>query len=190
MARALVQANESSITPERFLIHYRLIRAAKRAHEETSSALQTAHRKAKSDGVDLDALRDVIRLSKLDPDAAMERLRKMRAYGKWTGLPIGTQLDMFAEVALADEPSEAAAAELREFDAEEAGFDAGKAGKHRVDDNPHPAGTPHYAAFDRGYLRGQRMIADKLGENARPASTRRTRRSSAAEPVREPALVQ
>ena len=169
----------TNVPPEIFLKHYRLIRDAKRAAEETSMALARTKKAAKSDGVDLDAFKLLERLTKVDSDEAEAQLRHLKDYCAWLKLPIGTQLGLFA-AAVADEPTDGAQAEQRAWEAEQAGIEAGKGGQHRVDDNPYPAGTEHYARFDKGYLRGQRMIADKLGENAKAADPRRGRKRDAA----------
>lgn len=165
----------TNVPPEIFLKHYRAIRDAKRAHDETSMALARSKKQAKSDGVDLDAFKWLERLSKLDTDEAEAQLRHLQQYCAWLKMPIGTQLSMFAQE-VADEPNDTAQAEQRAWAAEEAGYDAGKAGRHRVDDNPYPPGSEHAVRFDRGFMRGQKAIADKLGENAKQADARRGRK--------------
>jgi hypothetical protein len=179
-AAAAESANLTPLSSKSFSQHYRTIRDAAREHEETAMALARAKKAAKKDGVDLAALKMIERFAKLETDEAETLMRHTMQYAAWLEMPIGTQPSMFPD---ADAPDDEVTSENRAYAAEEAGFEAGKAGKHRVDDNPYAAGTELYARFDKGYLRGQKTIADRLGKNAKAADPRRGRKAAAVPPV-------
>ena len=90
MVASLAEAMSPNVPPEAFLKHYRAIRDATRSKEDAVMALARTKKAAKGDGIDLDALKDLERLAKLDDDEAEVRLRHMHQYAVWANLPIGT----------------------------------------------------------------------------------------------------
>jgi hypothetical protein len=169
---SLAEASSHNVPPETFLHHYREIRDCKRAHADTGMAVARAKKSAKGAGIDLDALKMLEKLADLDTDEAELQLRNLRIYARWIELPIGMQTNFFGE----PEPatvSAKAAAEQREWDARDKGAADGRAG-HERDNNPHLVGSPERAAYDRGWidgnkiwLKGQAKIAAEMG----PATT-------------------
>jgi hypothetical protein len=179
-AEGIGAAIAHNISPTIFLKHYRAIRDAETEHKATGSVVQTAKKAAKSDGVDLDALRMLQKLSKIDSDEAELRIKHMFAYAQWAELPIGTQMDMFGK---ATSVPEAESEKQREFNAAEEGRRASEGGQPR-DSNPHPEpGSLEFVAWDkawakqdRKFQKQQQKTANEMGQNAGVTGRGRGRR--------------
>src|SRR3954451_12085083 len=176
MAANLAEARSHNVQPAVFLDHYRLIRDAKDAHADTGMALVRAKKAAKAAGVDLDALKLLESLSKLDADEAAVQLRHVQRYARWAELPIGTQLNLLDGEETPEGPSQEDQQKQRDWAAGEAGLLAGKSGRIRLDNN-HPAGSSEYVAWDKAWLRGNKIwtktqgkLAEDLGKNAEAAA--------------------
>jgi hypothetical protein len=182
------KGSKSQPPPNVFLSHFRTISDLANEHKATGMALARAKKAAKGDGIDLDSLAMLERLAKLDADDATARLRKTLQYAVWLEMPIGKQATLFpsAKTAAIEMPTDDATAAQRAWAAEEAGHEAGLKGLLRVEDNPYPAGSDFYSRFDVGYMRGQAVIADKLGANAKRADARRGRTLTPTAPEPEP----
>jgi hypothetical protein len=166
-ATSLAETRSHNVPPAVFLKHYRDIRRLKDDRDDAAMALARAKKAAKNEGIDLDALKMLEKLSALDLDEAELQLKNLRMYAAWIELPLGSQLDMFgkAEPATVDAKT---AAEQREWQAGEEGAHAGKAG-HERDVNPWSAGTAEYVAWDRAWaagnktwLKSQQQIASEM----------------------------
>lgn len=156
---SLADAKTHNLPPAVFLQHCREIRDAKRLHDEAGMALARVKKAAKGVGVDLGALKIVEALSKLDDDEAEIRVRHAFEYATWLGNPIGTQASLFpAEI---QEPEQKAKGEQQEWEAGNAGYLGGKGGKLRSD-NPYPEGSPLHVQWDKGFLRGLKILAAEL----------------------------
>lgn len=177
----------ANLQGDAFLRHFHEVRDLKREHKEIGMRLARAKKAAKSDGVDLDALAALEKLVKLDDDEAALQMRNTMRYLRFLGKPLGTQLDWIDAVAATPQPNDKSANEHRVWQAEQDGYAAGRAGRGR-DDNPYDAGAETFVAFDKGYTRGQKVLADKLGENAKAAEPRRSRKQP-AEIVSDPVEV-
>jgi hypothetical protein len=129
-----------------------------RSHNETGMAVARAKKAAKGDGINLAALKVVENRAKLDSDERELIDRKVAEYALWLDQPIGSQTDMFGSATVSEE----ATAEQHEWTATGDGLEAGKAGKQR-DDNPYPAGSAVHVAWDKAWLRGQKIIAKQMG---------------------------
>ena len=170
-AASLAEASSHNVPPEVFLKHYREIKQAKDDHADTGMAVASAKKSAKNDGIDLDAFKWLEKLAKLDPDEAEMQIKHLQTYAGWLKLPIGTQLAMFAQPEPATVDAKAAA-EHAEWEARDQGSAEGKAG-HERGDNPNLLGSPEYAAYDRGWLegnklwlKGQKQIASEMAPKA------------------------
>lgn len=172
----LSSALSHNVRPEVFLNHWRTIRDLEAEHKRTGSAVQTAKKAAKGDGLDLDAMRLLSGLSKLDTDVAEMRIRKTFAYAAWLEMPIGSQTAMFPDAKPDPVPAEATE-KHREWVAGDAGRKAGEAG-HPRETNPYSAapGSFEFAAWEKSWKRGhagftknQKTIAQEMGENAKIA---------------------
>ena len=147
----------------------------KEAVDSANGEYRAELKKAKAAGVNTGILLDSLRQKKRDLDQVNADLRDKVYYHGILGMPV-EQAWLFGN----PEVPAGVAEQVTVQDAEAAGFTAGKSGGARGD-NLHPAGSAMFAAWDRGYQRGQATIAKRMGQNAktRPASTRKTR---AAEP--------
>lgn len=170
MVANLAEAASHPVSPETFLEHYRHIRDATRAKDDASMALARTKKAAKTDGMDMFALKLVEQLSKLDNDEAEIRLRNFTHYARFLNKPYGTQLSMF------DSDLPEATAKAREehaiWEAGQAGLRAGQEG-HRADFNPHPPGTEKHVTWHRNWKTGydsftasQAEIASEMSDNA------------------------
>jgi len=160
MVASLAEAQSPNVAPETFLAHYRSIRDATRVKDDAGMALARTKKAAKSDGVDLDALKMLERLAKLDEDEAELQLKHVFEYASWAKLPIGTQLDAFGQHKI-PAVKQKAANEHELWAAGDAGNKAGKKGEPR-DNNPHEPGTELHVVWAKGWLDGQRVIADEM----------------------------
>ena len=153
--QSLAESKSPKLNPAVFTKHYRKIRDLKVQQDDVSSELRLAKKAAKTDGVDLDALRLMEKLAKLDDDEAELQLRHMHQYATWLKMPLGTQFGLFGTTVapkgkeLPDEDGEA-----DDFDGaevEEAGAEACKHGVTRSS-NPHSVGSKPFAAWDKGWM--------------------------------------
>lgn len=170
-------AGGNIFTPATLALH-RAVVTTKREADEAQGRYRAARKKLRDAGADMGAYALMESLAKLGEEEANRRMNDAMRYGRFLGLPIGTQLQLLED----DLPRvpEKAKAEHTEWEATEAGILAGKAGYGRVDDNPFQAGSPLYVAWDEGWLKGQATIAATMGENAKQANTSRKRREPAA----------
>lgn len=183
-SEGIAAAIAHNISPATFLKHYRAIRDAETAHKSAGSIVQTAKKAAKSDGVDLDALRMLQKLAKLDSDEAELRIKHMMAYAQWAEMPLGTQTDLFGKATSVPEDE---AEKQREFNASEEGRRASDGGQPR-DSNPHTdAGSPEFVSWDKAWLKANRKFmkqqqatAEEMGANAGVTTSRRRRNGSSA----------
>jgi hypothetical protein len=163
--------------------HYRTVIDAREALDTANGIYRAALKSAKSDGINQTEMLAAIKCKKMQPEDVENALRARLRYMEWLGMPIGTQLGLFPSP-----PDPEAEEELSEIDADEAGYTAGRTGGSTDDTNAVP-GTPAYAAFVKGYRRGQAAIAAEMGPAAKVASTRR-KRVPKDQNGAQPALVQ
>jgi hypothetical protein len=185
---SLAEASSHNVPPATFLKHYRTIRDLKDQHAELGTAVARAKKAAKSDGVDLDALKIIEKLSSLDVDEAELQLKHVRIYAQWLESPLVTQIAMFAEPE-PEQVDDTAAQEQREWVAGGRGFDAGEAG-HERDTNPFEAGAAEFVAWDKSwarghkvFLNGQKKIAGEMGPKKKAAAKEKA--NGHAEPARK-----
>jgi len=148
------------------------------AHRTANSAYRTALKAAKKEGIDTDALTAALGWQKSDPEDVTKKFTNINTYLMWLGVPVGTQLGLFAEgltVASAAEAEHFAKAEgdKRPISTEASirgakakGFDAGTDGKN-LDTNPHDEGSPEAHAWASGWREGQAKIARNLGRKSK-----------------------
>ena len=156
--------NPAELDKGTFLEHARNATISLRELEEAQSRHQQVLKKAKAAGCNPKVLMKVIR-ARRDPEAAGLELQAELRYRQWIGLPLGTQSSMFDDANAGDEHlTDRDRLDQAIFDADEAGYKAGRSGQGR-DDNPHPAGTETHVQWDKSYLKGQAAIAAEMGEN-------------------------
>jgi hypothetical protein len=157
---SLAEAHSHNVPPELFLSHYRTMRDAKRAKDEAGAAFLRASKAATAVGINLKATKLLDKLTEMDADEVDVLLRQVASYSKWTGKPIGTQANMFGDPDVPEVKASAAVAQT-EWAASEAGYLAGKGGGLR-EENPFPEGGPLHVQWDKGFLKGLKLLAANL----------------------------
>lgn len=151
---------------------------AQRAIDEASGKKRAILKRAKAAGVDCDALLAALRAKKRDPDEVRIALRNALRYSGI--LAPGAKLTQDDLFGLDERPlNNKVRGEMGAWDADQAGYEAGKAGG-QLDDSPYPAGSEAQAHYHTGWSRGQAVIAERMGEHARKADTGRTKRRGKA----------
>jgi ribosome modulation factor len=177
--------------------------AYRKAHASYRSALKLAKR----DGIDLDALTDVLKIQKEDPADVDRRFRNTNNYLIWLGIPIGTQLGMdfkTGETVATVVDREAVNGRAANESFEEQAIDSSPAMIARAYNEGHVAGSsnqnlkdcPYRAPvnaklkveWEKGWSDAQADIAQSLappkkvasGKVARGAAAERTTRKSGA----------
>lgn len=163
---AAAEPQSNVISPEDFLACYREIRDTKRAKDEAGAAHKAARERAKSRGIDLNALKIVEHLSTLDDADAELRMRETLRYAAWMGMEVGTQPDMFGGEAPVDLTGKVQS-QHREWDAEQKGYKAGKDGEP-IDNCPFSGGSPFVSRWRQGWQDGNAFAAGlkAAGESA------------------------
>lgn len=147
--------------PEVFLEHFRKLANLKRELAQVQSAVQLGFKKAKAAGINPDILKAVLKARKEEPAQIEQNMRDFFRYALWLEMPIGTQPNLFAASDDAPRPTERAKAEQKEWEARDAGFDAGVAGRAH-DTNPHVPGTLLHQAWASGHSKGVEHIKEGL----------------------------
>lgn len=164
MAKNVAANAGSNLTSFLFLDIYRELKSAQREIEAATGRKRAILKRAKSGGVDLDAMALLNRLSKLEADESEMLLRNVARYSTWAQLEIGFQANLFDAVdekdrSVAGKPADAAA--QSEFLADDEGYRAGVAGQ-AIDGNPYPAGTPQHDPWRTGWHNGQAALGSTL----------------------------
>lgn len=167
--RPTTEAKLDNLSNETIQKHIRFCSDAKSQLEEASGIYRAALKAAKAAGCNQKQLVAVLNDRKKDADQLVIEMRDYVRYAGLVGIAI-KQGDLFPVDSY--KVAEAAAQEMEEWQIEEAGCAAGKGGAERGD-NKYPPGSPSFAAWDRGYLRGQKMIAAAMGKGGKVASTRK-----------------
>lgn len=152
---------------------------AQREIDEATGRKRAVLKRAKAAGVDTKALLAALALKRRDPDDVLTEQRNIIRYAGIIAphLPM-SQAELFEGLdqrPLADK----AARQMQEWDADERGYAAGLNGGS-MDDCPAAPGTPVYVRFHAGFMRGQAVIAERMGDNAKPANTRAAKRRGRA----------
>ena len=162
---------QGAIKPETFLNHWVDIRDAKSELDGTSTIVARAKKAAKRDGVDLDVLKIVEKLIKMEDDEQAVFINRLRMYSQWLKMPLGA----YSMGMIVPEPKAASQADFEKWQAGQDGTRAGETGGLRAD-NPHAPGTAKFVAWDKGWPQGfkkhQRKLADKMVRGTGGARTR------------------
>lgn len=172
-AKTAEKPKPEGLDPKIIAFHASQIDQAKERLNTANGEYRAVVKKAKAAGCKTSVLLEVLREKKQDLDQVNIDLKDKLYYRDILGMPVD-QKYLFG--------SPKVSAEVREQvtiqDAEAAGFIAGKSGADRGD-NRHPAGSAMFAAWDRGYLKGQEVIAKQMGPKGTVASTRKARQAAA-----------
>lgn len=168
-----LSAIAGNLTPDTFAELWINLRNEKRLLDEASSRYRTHRKRMEKAGVDLKALALLEQLHKLDDDVASTRVRSMLKLAAWLQMPIGTQPNLFEEVA--DAPGKKMTEALSLQQIREEGYAAGRRADDR-DENPHDNGSEAAVEWFKGWDEGQRAngAAMAAGEPPRPNKPRRT----------------
>lgn len=134
-----------------------------RAVEEAQGRHRAVLRRAKAAGLDTKIMLDTMRLKRRDPDELNSNQIRRVTYAAWSGSPFGTQAKMFEALDASDDLTEAELHARKMWDADEAGYRAGRSGQDRTSSNPHPLGSEYHVAFDLAWVKGQAAIAEEMG---------------------------
>lgn len=156
------EAKGSNITKGQFLAWMRRAAGAKRAAEEASSAYRLILKNAKKDGINQKQLVAALAARSQDPDVLAIERRDFDMYMGFMGMPIGGQAGLFPEPKPDDSTTPAEDHDQQVWDAEEAGYKAGRQAAKR-DTNPHDPGTELNQTWDGQWIRGQAFIASQMG---------------------------
>jgi hypothetical protein len=183
MADSLAEARSHNVPAEVFLRHWREVREAKNAKDDAAAGVARAKKSAKQSGINLEAFKIVEQFNDMDTDELEMLLKDIIAYSKWMKLPVGTQMEMWAQPDVAM-PNDAAQQQHDEWQAGQDGLQAGQLG-HERDTNPHEPGSASHVSWDKQWAKGNKQWmreqtdrADKLGENAGVTSSGRGRRAA------------
>jgi ribosome modulation factor len=157
---AVMPRDNNGLAPEDFLTLYRAIKDTKRLKDEAAAAHKAARENFKAAGGDLNAMKIVDHLQGLDDAEAELRMRETLRYAAWLGLEIGTQTELFGSAPQVDLTA-SVASQHREWEAEQAGYKAGKASEP-IDNCPHSGGSPYFSRWRQGWNDGQAALAMTL----------------------------
>lgn len=166
-------SNSEAMTPNNDAVvdWMRQYQTQKRRCEEENGVLRNIVKRAKSDGINTKVMIQTVALSKLDPEQVQADLRDQIRYMALRRMPV-TQTELFAGL---DTTITAKSQQQDDsWDAEDNGYRAGRHGAGN-DDCPYPPGTELNVHWATGWAKGQASIARELGDNAKVASTSRSR---------------
>jgi hypothetical protein len=150
------------VPPEVILSFRRELAGARREIAEAQGRHRAVVKRAKSEGVNVKAMSEVISNHALDQDEVTRHYRDVFRYGTITGAAYATQTDMFGDAGVDTDVKDSAAIEQREWEAGEAGYAAGKGGVP-IDNCPHVAGSPLNQIWCKRWHAGQAAIAGEMG---------------------------
>lgn len=179
MADKLTPNPPANLTDATYAGFRRELADATRKREEAVAAERHVLKRAKGAGINVAAMKEIVAIRRQDVHEVQAHQKALQTYAAWEGL---TDLPLFGGAA-AVSVSAGVVADFKEQMAEEAGYQAGKDGGDRTDENPFPAGTPNHVAFDGGWIRGQTFLAaglSKTPKGATKASTARKKPDVAA----------
>jgi hypothetical protein len=178
MARRLQQSRKSSgngktdgiVSPETVLEARREITGSKRDLETAQGNHRNVCKRWKNQGVNVKALIEVIQLRRQEPETTVAHFRDVFRYGRIEKAEFALQLDLLNQVR-DTEPTGKAREQHQEFEAQEAGYIAGRRGFGQ-EGAPGKPGDKAHALYLQGWKRGQADIAKQLGKNAKVATSK------------------
>ena len=139
--------------------------------DEENGSLRSILKRAKASGVSTKALIAAHQAAKQEPDVVKREMQDMIRYLALRNMPF-TQTDLFGVFDAGISPE--AAAEQDEWDADDAGYQAGMHGQ-TGDDCPFAAGSPLQVAWMHGLEKGKEAAARTAGPDAKVANASRKR---------------
>lgn len=172
----MAEQKTGGISPTDFVSVLADLIGAKTKEESAVGSRRAVMARFERMGVHKPGLQLFLKLRNMEPDDAELTLASALRYCRWAQLKIGDQATLFPASDDAGAPAGKASAALTEVEAFEEGFAAGKGGRDS-DDSRFPAGTPMHARFYDGWVAGQEVLANQLGEE-RPADGGTVRRKA------------
>lgn len=155
-------APPNAITKDTFTGHFRAYLASRQNQSDEGTETARICKRAKDQGIDVDAMRQVERMRKLDPLRREALLENLCIYLDWAGVPNQLRFDLSGQ--MTTEPrGKAAADEPKESAAHEQGKEQGLAGTF---DPPYEKGTFGFTWFYQGWLEGQKELASAKAKDA------------------------
>jgi ribosome modulation factor/uncharacterized protein (UPF0335 family) len=182
MASRTAQETDN-VTPEVVQEITREVVMSRRAIAEAQGAHRAIMKRAKGLGVNTKALSEVVSNRALDTDEVTRHYRDVMRYAAINGATYAVQQDLFPTSGMDLHVSDKASEEHEEWEASEAGYQAGLHGQP-VEGCPFPPASPLAQMWHRSWHRGQAALAATLGPGE-TAATPRARRSR----VKNPAVV-
>lgn len=138
---------------ELILKHMRLTDMAATDDASGHAKYMAAMKAAEQDGVDIKTLKRTRQLKKQDLSDVISALQKELHYLFLRNMPV-TQMELFPDGGSSDirAVTQDTIDEAKEWDADDQGFEAAKAGRSKAD-HGYPAGSPQFAAWRRGWNR-------------------------------------
>lgn len=162
-------AHEMAVRPDSFLIHWRDMRDARDEAGTAQSDVARAKKAAKRDGVDLDVVKLVEKLSTMETDERDSFLAKVETYCKWLELPLGA----FSAGLQPPEPKASSRESFARWQAGQDGYKAGLDGAPK-EANPNRAGSADHVEWAKkwktGFDANQRKIAASMAKKARASA--------------------
>lgn len=160
-----------NFNPSLLLSHLSKISAAKLDQGDAASATQAAHKAAKAAGINLDALKLLVKIRRMDPLEGGAFMSALINYGKATETAAFVQDDLFRGAAISPIPD----SDRRLFmldQIEIAGRMVGKAGDRTRDDHQYMAGSEEAAAWSRGWKLGDDVRGDDIAKPQKVAAAK------------------
>lgn len=159
--------NTGEVTDETVGMHVNLIKAAevqwREARDraaELQGVLRNRYKVAKNDGVDIDALKLAFKIAERSSSEVVAEQRSLARYLKIMGSPLGMQWSLF-EDSVTEEGRPKVDANLQ-------GQHAGRNGEP-AENNPFTPGSADFVAWSEGWVAGQNMLADGIGQTGASA---------------------
>jgi ribosome modulation factor/uncharacterized protein (UPF0335 family) len=134
-------ADRTQLEPEIFLKRFRSIADKALEAEDAKAAWKSEVEAGKAGGIDIKALKLVLKLRKMDTREAQAMLRHAILYLRWLGLNLLDQEELFDSAGPSTTGlTEQVIATHAAWEAGNQGYQAGKAG-HPLDSNPYAPGT-------------------------------------------------
>jgi hypothetical protein len=172
----MTDAPKRGIAPTEFTAALADFITAKTKEDSAAGSRRAVMARFERLGVHKPGLSLFLKLRNMEPADAEMTLASALRYCRWAQLQIGDQATLFPASDDAGTPAAKSSAQLTEALAYEDGYAAGKAGRN-ADDSRFPAGTPLHARFYDGWVDGQEVLANEMGED-RPADGGTLRKKS------------
>jgi ribosome modulation factor len=187
MASATVEGRNFSLSNDEKLQWARDIRRSQRERDEATGRHRALLKRAKSEGIDLDAMKRAIKALRIEPDEVVTSTRNEIHYMQLLGIGGITSDSIFVgDIEITERTQQ----EEDLWEADDRGYRAGRNGT-RSDECPYDGGTEAHAVWTKSWRKGQASMAVEMGPNAKIASAQREHPGRTEEDTREslPAVI-